>query len=282
MRRPVSHRRAALAVLALLMVAGCEQGDVGSLPPPPTFQSTTTTTEPDFSAVGLPEVPGRAPTTTVPFFGGQANLTGVVVGPDGAAALGAVVRVDRLVGDDEATAMVPTQSDGTWIAGQVLGGRYRVRAWRAPDLAMVEAEIFFLGGSEEKQLTLQLRRFDGVEVSSTIAPDPPIVAQPANVVVLVTTASVDDQGVVRATPRPGVRVDLIGTAAWRVESGSRSSVTDSSGQARWRVRCDRSGDQPLSVIVDSSDTYPVETGPCTAPEPSTTTTAGVTTTSSRP
>ena len=41
------------------------------------------------------------------------------------------------------TARVPTAVDGTWNLEKVLGGRYRVRAWKAPDLVS-KTEIVFI------------------------------------------------------------------------------------------------------------------------------------------
>src|SRR5207248_2824996 len=103
---------------------------------------------------------------------------------------------ERLVGDGVGSADIISQADGTWAAPNVLGGRYRVRAWRAPDLALTTPQLLFVGSTETKALSLRVDRYTGTGVQAAIAPSPPVVGEPANLVVSVTTRSVDDKGVV--------------------------------------------------------------------------------------
>ena len=63
-----------------------------------------------------------------------------------------------------------TAADGSWTIGAVLGGRYRVRAWQQPSLAVTTPQIFFLGGTESRSLTIQLTSFTGPNVAAAIAP----------------------------------------------------------------------------------------------------------------
>lgn len=273
-----------IAVLAAFVVAaGCSDDPTAKLPPPPTtVPLAPTTTATDSSGVALPGAPGRT-TTTVAIGPGAAALRGTVVVPEGAVP-GAIVRLERLVGDAVAAVELPTNPDGTWEAKDILGGRYRVRAWRAPDLAMTKPEVFFLEASEGRTLNLRLSRYEGLAVTSDIAPNPPEVNAPAGLVVLVTAREVDATGVVRANPVAGVRVELAGSG-WRLDS-QNVTVTDSGGQARWQVRCRAEGQQTLSVVVNSQTPHSLDLPPCapsTAP-PSTstsTTVRGSTTTTRR-
>lgn len=267
-------RRLLLVVVALMVAAGCSDDPTEELPAPPTtVPLAPTTTAADLSGVALAGVAGRT-TTTLSIGPGSATMRGTVVVPEGAVP-GATVRLERLVGDAVAAAEVPTNPDGTWEAKDILGGRYRVRAWRAPDLAMTKPEVFFLEAREARTLNLRLSRFEGVAVTSDIAPNPPEVNAPASLVVLVTAREVDTTGVVRANPVAGVRVELAGSG-WRLDSAN-ATVTDSGGQARWQVRCRAEGVQNLSVVVNQQSPHALEMPPCspsTAP-PSTSTSTTV-------
>ena len=257
----------ALAALLALGVA-CTGGDDASKPRPvPSLPPTTIAI--DYSNVRLERVPGST-TTTIPFGPGRAALNGFVVGPDGAVP-GAVVHAERLVGDGQASVDVVTMPDGSWTIPNVLGGRFRVRAWRTPDLALTKPEVFFLGGDEKRRLDLTIARYDGPAVTASIAPNPPFVGESANLVVRLSIQSVDEAGIVRAVPAPPTSLNLVGSGAWSVDS-ENPTFTDGNGDARWRVRCRASGNQPLAVVVNDFQTLALPgLPPCgaiiTEPEP---------------
>lgn len=280
MTRSARGARVVALVAAALLGAACSRDARITLPPPPsTVAPSTTVPLVDHSGENLPKVGGKT-TTTIAIQPGPASLKGAVVGPDGPVP-GAAVRVERLVGDGVAALVLPTQADGTWTLPNVLGGRYRVRAWREPDLALTTPVILFVEGNQTKDLQLKLDRYAGLHAGAAIAPAPPVVGQPANLVVLVTNRSVDSQGVVRAAPVVNVRVELFGGGRWQLDT-SAVTTTDGSGQAQWQLRCRESGQQPLSVLVGDSESFPLNLPPCAeAPrETSTTTTAKATTTTS--
>lgn len=264
-------------LVALLLMSACSRNDTFSLPPPPTtVPPTSTTASPDFSQTDLPRVPGRT-TTTVPLQPGMANIQGAVTGPDGPVG-GATVQLERLVGDGVGTAILTTQPDGTWTAAGILGGRYRVRAWLAPDLAQAKPSIFFLTSAEAKQLSLTVARYDGLAVASAVAPSPPQVGQAISLVVAVTNRSVDGSGVVRAAPVTRVSVELTGGPGWRLDSAN-PTTTDGNGQARWVLRCQRTGPQALGVIVGGTNTFALDLPACDPAPPTTTSTTRASTTS---
>ena len=269
-------RAGALFIAVMSMVAAsCSGDDVAKLPKPPTTVNVpTTTTGPDLSKVALPGATGRT-TTTIAVTGGAATLDGSVAAPEGLVP-GATVRLERLVGDAVAFVDVPSNPDGTWSAPNIRGGRYRIRAWRAPDLAMTKPQIIFLEAKETRSLTLKVATYQGVAVTSDIAPNPPEVNAPATLVALVAVRSVDPDGIVRANPVPGVRVELVGSG-WRLDT-QNITATDANGQARWQVRCRGEGRQPLSVVVNQDSTHALELPDCvpsTAP-PSTASTTSTT------
>jgi len=245
------RRRATLVVIliaAALIAAACSKKSGFDFPDhPPKVDPEQETTVPDYSSVRIAALPGKT-TTTIDNTPGKASMSGTVVAPEGAVP-GATVHVERLVGDTILALDVATNPDGTWRLDTIKGGRYRLRAWRVPDLALVTPQIFFLNGDEKKvNVTLQVNRYTGTNVTGAIGPNPPRVDEPANLVVQVTSVTVDPTGVVRAVPQPGVQVDLQGSSSWRTESPA-TGFTDANGQVFWRMTCLASGNQPLSALV---------------------------------
>lgn len=266
----------AVGILGLLAVACTRGGTRGihNLPPPPSLPATTTTAPPpDLSDVVLPVAPGQT-TTTIEVGPGEAELSGTVIGDEGPVA-NATVRIQRVVGDSSAHMDVLSAEDGTWTAPFLKGGLIRVRAWRAPDLALADPQLFFLEARETRTVNLELEQFTGLRVTSDIAPDPPIVGERANMVVQVTEEAVDPEGVVHAEVVAGITVELFGSGNWRVAT-ENPTHTDGGGNAAFTVRCDQSGRQPLSVVVGDIQTFPIGVPDC-APAPTTTTSSTTTT-----
>jgi len=176
-----------------------------------------------------------------------------------------VVRVERLVGDASASADVTAGPDGRWALPGVLGGRYRVRAWRTPDMALLEPEIFFLEATEARLVSLVVSRFGDTSSASAVAPEPPIVDQPANLAFGVFRRVVDAEGIVRSAPLAGVSALLAGPGQWSVVS-SNPVTTDASGGAEWSLVCLAPGPQPLTVTVGEM-VFPLTLPPCVVPAP---------------
>jgi hypothetical protein len=263
-----------LAVAMLVGLVGACSSEPGALPKVPDLirPPGTTTTEVDYSGAPLKGVT-RGPTTTITFGPGAATISGTVAA-EGGAVPGATIEIERIAGGATATMTLVSAEDGTWQLPQVFGGRYRVRAWRAPDLAQTSWSGVFVGASETKTVDLRLRNVGGLSVVASIAPDPPRLGEDANLVALVTVKIVDDRGVVRATPQVNEPVDLVTSSGWRVLSAN-PTVTNNSGQADWTLRCRSTGRQQLAVNV-GTQTIPLEVASCvdnTPPE--TTTTAEV-------
>jgi hypothetical protein len=263
--------RTALAALALVPLVACLGGKEAKIPPLPPIVPSTSTSLVDFTQLGLPPVrSGRTTTTVVLFQPGKASLTGSVNAPEGPVP-GAIVRLERLVGDAVGRADVATDAAGLWKAENLIGGRYRVRAFRPPDLAQTQPEIFYLGATENRSLVLPVAQHNGVAVVASVAPNPPVIDEPANLVVRLTTQRVDGEGVVVNTPSAGDSLELQGSGDWSVQSPNPQS-TDGGGEVVWRVRCRSSGEQPLSVQVNSDQAFSLNLPACVEPPPETTTT----------
>jgi len=248
-----------LAAVAIGLLVACSGKHGYDFPPPPSTVPDEQTTVPDFSSVQLARISGRT-TTTINNAPGQAHISGFVVAPPGAVP-GATVHVERLVNDSVVAVDVATNPDGSFHVDNVQGGRYRLRAWRVPDLALTTPIIFFLNGNENKTgVNLQVTQYTGTNVAPAIAPSPPVVGNPANLAVQVTTVVVDPTGVVRATPVTGTQVDLLGSGSWQLQSPA-TEFTDATGTAVWELTCTSTGNQPLSVTVNGTG-YPLNLPPC--------------------
>ena len=257
------RRAIVVAAAVLLATAACTKGEIEPLPPAPSVPETTTTAVIDLSTRALPPVNGRT-TTTIGVGPGSATISGTVRGPEGPVGQ-AIVRAERLVGDGAAAVDVLANDDGTYVLPSVLGGRYRVRAWRAPDLALTDPEVLFVDGRETRTLDLAVARYVGPFVSAAIAPNPPIVDRPAGLTVQVVERSVDVNGIVRGVPIPDLSVQLAGSADWRLATAN-PATTDGAGRVRWIVTCRRVGKLALAVnLADGS--RPLDIPECSAPPP---------------
>jgi hypothetical protein len=274
----VSAGRAAGAVLlALCLAAGACSSDDGQSLPTPSSSSTTTTTLPlDFSEVALaPIAPGKQPPVTRPPGPGKASIAGKVVDTDGAPIAGAMVRAAYYF-DAAKPEIIEAVSgpDGGYRFDQLYGGRWRIRAWLAPLLATFEQPAFFLAAAEQKVVDLKVKSVPEMDVTSTMAPDPPLVGWLAELAVLVVTQTVDPEGRVVRTPLGGATVGLWGDGSWTL-SGSAAQATNEDGTARWTMSCGSEGVHSMNVTV-ASDIRPPQNFPVASPSclsPASTTTA---------
>jgi hypothetical protein len=256
-----------LLVSLLVVVAGavaCAKTREEALPPVPPTVSTTSTTVIDYSTVPLGAVATKT-TTTVNQGPGRARLSGTVVGPDGPVPL-ATVRVERL--QDDAVVFrgdIFTDAEGKWRTGRLVGGRWRARAWRPTDLADVKPTTVFLEATQSKSLQLKLERFGAPAVTASIAPDPPVLGANANLVVGVSTASVDVDGIVRSTPVPNFLVQLF--APNYALSNPNAVATDAAGRVAWAVVCQLPGPSGMILNLQSGTPQAVAVSACAEPPP---------------
>ncbi|MHB1855208.1 MAG: hypothetical protein ACYCS2_09145 [Acidimicrobiales bacterium] len=267
-----------IAMVAGLVLAGCATSGVPDLPAvPTTVPAVPTTVSTDTGGAVLQSVAGVTTSTSVVLGPGTSGLNGAVTGPSGPVG-GATVEVDRVTqpGVTPATDRITTAADGSWSLTGILGGAYILRAWRTPDLAITQPVSIFLAQGENRSVQMQMQQYTGMVVSSSMAPNPPLVGQPSNLVVLVTNTNVDANGVVRSVPVPGTEVELIGSAAWAVNTAN-PTTTGNNGEAAWQLTCTASGSQPLSITVNSATTETLDNvDGCQFP-PTTTTTTSTTT-----
>lgn len=277
-------RAAAIALLVALVAAACSVGthdarqedDLGGIDlGGPTTTATPTTIAaaplvtlpegfvlPDTRAVVLPPVVGRNrgegdhSRPILPVRGGGASLRGTVYGPDGPVG-GAVVRLERFVGDDFGREDIATNGEGRWEASGLLGGRYKVRAWARPDLATVEPQAAFVSNKDgSATLDMTVERFEGEQLQGALDTAEPAVGQIVTLRALVTRVEVNEDGIVSGVGLEGREVQLEVLGGIRIV-GEKKKTTDVDGFVELSVVCMvtgfhgvrlRSGD--LSTDVD--------------------------------
>jgi hypothetical protein len=253
--------RLLVLVAIVLIAAACANSPYDPLPEPDVDSGPTTssTTQPDLDNVGLPGV--RGTTTTVPALGpGPLTIVGRVDGPDGPVG-GAIVHLDRITDAGTSSVEVPTAPDGTWNLANVLGGRYRVRAWLAPTLGMAKAVVVFLEQPNAKPVQLRLERFGGAVVDWAMAPTPPPVDTRVNLKIRVATRVVNDRGFIDASPVYATPVTLSGSGQWRLFSDN-PQYTDTDGAVLFEMSCRETGAQPLTVQLQNGDTKVLDLPAC--------------------
>lgn len=265
--------------LVLPLLASCSKDEGRALPDPNQPAESTTTTEPiDLTSVSLEPiaVAGRPTSTTRPLGGGKAAIFGRVVDVDGKNVPGAFVRA-TYYGDPNKPEVIEALSaeDGSYRFEQVLGGRWRVRAWKTPELATLEDNVFFLGYTEQRTLDLKVKAATDLVVTSNMAPAP-FLETPVELAVLVLTQSVDEEGVVSRSPVGGAAVTLNITGGWSLV-GDPTQATETNGRTAWQLTCTQVGARGISAIVGGRE-WNLNVPPCRDPMETTTTTATTTTT----
>lgn len=261
-------------VLLLPLLAACSKDEGKALPPPRPEESTTTTEPINLTSVSLEPiaVDGKPTSTTRPLGGGKASLAGRVIDSFGNPVPGAFIRAIYYGDPNKPEAIEAySQEDGTYRFDQVLGGRWRVRAWKAPEMATLDDAVFFLGYTENRQLDLKVKAATDYIVTSSIAPNPPFTGTEVEVAVLVLSQTVDEEGVVRRSPVGGAAATLVIIGKWVL--GSESTVgTDSNGRAAWTLTCTEPGRQEISANVGGRD-WSLSLPACMDPASTSTTTA---------
>lgn len=279
LRHPVRLVVVAVGFVVVVVVFGstCSAPASRALPPPSSTSSTepeATTTSVDHSRTLLEPLPGRTTTTLTEV--GDAVLSGIVEGPQGRVA-GAVVRVERLVGDAVQLREARTGQDGTFVLEGVPGGRLRVRAFAPPSLTMLEPDIFFLADGDQRDLRLAVREHAGLVVLSDVTPRAPTAGSNVSLAVRVLRRVVDEQGIARTEPIPGVPLQL-SASGWVFLNGQASTGGD--GVAVFTFRCEQATSVSASVSLSDGGqdrSYPLDVPSC-GPRPTTTTTTSTTTT----
>ena len=272
------------AILFTAFLTACGGGvESLSFPTPPRTTvpaaGSSLTLPGDLASVRQAGVPGVTTTTSLAMGPGSSSINGSVFGPSGPLG-GATVEADRLVGNQAVSTKATTAADGSFTIGHILGGRFRVRAWRSPDLTMTAPQIFFLEGGQAHGVTLQLNGFNGPDIATSVNPSVMNIGDTANLLIQATTPMVGTDGVVRDPPLVGATVTLTNGPAWTIFNGN-PQTTGADGRVLFQISCSQPGNDPLSVTVGPAPAQPVATPACVQPPPPTTTCAPTSSTTLR-
>ncbi len=247
-------RLAAAAVALALAAVACGGGDDEDPPAPTTTQVVettieTTTTRPPTTATTMPRPPRTTTTVATDLGPGSARIQGSVNGPQGLVQ-GASVRIERLVGDDVASVDM-VAGDGRFSLPSIRGGSYRVRAWKAPDLALTTPEVFFLAADETKTVDLRLTRVSDVSIRVDRDVEQLPAEESFTVTVQVYAGAVSDQGAIQGVSKPGLPVQVTVGAGLSLQGPDRAT-TDASGRASFRMRCTAPGPVIADAVIDGT------------------------------
>jgi hypothetical protein len=259
----------AAALIVTLIVAftggeGDEEAAESTAPqlslPPPSYDDVPVVTlpegfvQPDTRGIRLSPVVARPKggVPPLPVYGGKATITGTVVGPDGPVP-GATVRIERWVGDRSGSVDVATGGSGGYSVRNLLGGRYRVRAWLQPNLAATESQVTFLADDGSDNLDVTVERFEGTDLQAGLDVSVINVEGTGRIRGLLTRTVVDGDGIVVGEPIPGVVIHLNVTDGLTIQ-GDGATTTGENGIAAWTVRCEREGVHAATLTTEGEST----------------------------
>jgi hypothetical protein len=211
---------------------------------------------------------GEAPSApAVSLTGGSVSLTGTVTGPSGPVA-NATVRVERLVDDQVGTVDLTTNASGAFALANAPGGRYRVRAWRAPVLAQLGSEVAFVPDGQAKSFALQLSAPSGRDVDVEWSSSGWVLNGTPSVSLVVTEPYVNESGQVDLRGSGGLITTLSTGGAL---AGGGTGTTSAAGAASFNLRCATVG-PTIATLSVGSYVRTLEVPSCSPPPTTTTTT----------
>ncbi len=213
---------------------------------PTTFAlaATSSSVKPvDLSKNSLGAVGAGIPTTSIGFGPGNASITGIVRGPEGPVP-GAIVQIERLLDGQSVTMRVVADASGRYTLQKVLLGRIRVRAWKAPDLALATEKALFTKGAQTFDILMD--SYKRSDLQWAVAPSPLVVGRAATVIVQLSERLVNDLGRVIVQPVTGVGVSLLQQGVVQVAS-LEERISDEKGRVSFRLACNEPG--PSTIIA---------------------------------
>lgn len=255
---------AACVALCGALATGCSSTPEAAAPPtsaPRQRPIVAPEPLPDTRYVALDPVAGSRGAFPVSVHGGELALGGSVVGPGGPVA-GATVLLERFVGRSSGRLEVRTNAEGRWVAIDVHGGRYRIRAWHTPDLGMAASVVSFIAADAEVDLTLTVDRYAGADVTGDIDDAAPLVGTTATVTALATRQQVDGEGIIATAPASGRDALVTAVGPWAL-TGSSTAVIDDAGRVSWTFTCEAEGS--VSARIEALGTETTVSATCVAP-----------------
>ncbi len=202
------------------------------------------------------------PTPLVATSGGDGRIAGTVVGPEGPVA-GAIVRVERHTTDGIGVLQAAADPEGLWSFDGLPGGRYRARAWVPGLMTTGRSEVTFLPDGGKADFAFSLWGVDPAPMLEFVHGGPIYHGGTGTVAVVVTSRTVDFDGIVVTTPVPSAAVSIEVSPDVTLAS-SPVQFTDPQGSARFVLACPAaalSGTGSTGVLVARSgeqvETFPL-------------------------
>lgn len=198
----------------------------------------------------LPTTPAAAPDVdvSVSVIGGEANLSGTVMLPDGTPVAGATVQIERFTSEGQGTAETISGDDGSWTADGLLGGRFRVRAFAPNQLASIDPSVLVVARTGTAQLTLTVDvAADGLRFDM-VGPPGIAIGAPGTAAIVISREIVDETGRLIRTPVASRDMTVSLTGARLLSADV--VITDPGGSSRFLIACDFEG-APTAVITTS-------------------------------
>ncbi len=195
--------------------------------------------------------------------GGTGAISGRVTF-DGEPVPQADVQVERIIGDVSSSINVKADAGGRFRAPQLLGGRYRVRAFLPPSLSMRNAEVLFLPENGQAEgLELSLSNESSSKFSGRFQGDVARVGSNHTVIIEFRNAQVNSEGIIEDGPVPNELV-AITVREPLVVNGSILTTSNANGVARFVVSCSAEGNGRITITSRNQDQN-VPVPPCTLP-----------------
>jgi hypothetical protein len=173
---------------------------------------------------------------------------------------GASVRIERIVGTQTTATDLTAGPGGGFSLGDIRGGRYRVRAWKQPDLFQMEPEVFFLAADEVKRVELRVVKTSEVAIRVTTEPARLPAEETFSIRIFLYAGTVGGDGTLQATPRANVAMQLLPGPGFTAVGGDKGT-TDSAGNVTFHGRCTKAG-PPGGDVAFSTFRLPLDLPTC--------------------
>lgn len=208
----------------------------------------------------LPVVAPKPESSKVTVHGGTSELTGFITGPEGPLQ-GAEVVVQRFTKDGAAVVRTQTNSSGLWRITEILGGRYRVRAYVPSRFGSSGSEVFFLNEGETRSHNVNLSDPSDEPVVSGLVDGKGFVGSGAQAMVFVAIREVDEDGKTRQVAAQGFEVELVLDGVSAVMTSGPTARTGPGGLARFTYDCIEIWNGSATAVV-LGRSYQVAVTPC--------------------
>ena len=231
-----------------VQLQGLDQTDTARVPSPSPFGLSRVDAKPPLS-LGFQAPPPV--TVEVAMFGGSASLAGIVLDEFGEPVSDAVVRIQRITSSGETAIDVRTDGEGSWSLTELLGGRFRTRAFVPGTLHSLGSEVTALepGGADEFPVRVATPS-EAIQIH-LVGPEKIGLGLDDTVAITAGRQVVDGDGILVEVASPGLLITVTVEGAAGVISADQL-LTDSGGAARFLISCADLGASTMTVATEQT------------------------------